>query len=82
MLSDAKLSPKSRGIVDIDERIALLSQYEEWRIPIMIEFSEIIPTGEWEEYWELCERVNRELLSCQEVASKILLRIQDELISK
>ena len=40
MLSDANLSPKSRDIADIDDRIRRLEAYAEWRSAAQIDFDE------------------------------------------
>jgi 5-methylcytosine-specific restriction endonuclease McrA len=47
MVSSATLSPKTRGVIGIEDRIARLSKYELWREPTRIAFEEVIDAGLW-----------------------------------
>jgi len=76
MLSNARLSPTGRGIVNLDTRISRIEQYERWREPTQVDFAQLLGAERWEHYWRLCDAVNAELRSAQDVAD--LLRIEVE----
>lgn len=50
--SNAKLSPKTRGIADLSERISRLEKYEMWGEPTKLDFAEIVGIDEWEKHWQ------------------------------
>ncbi len=75
MLSDAPLSPTGRGIVGVEERMARLERYEQWKPPTRVEFEQIVGLKDWEHYWSLCERVNNEMRQAQDAADKLKARI-------
>jgi hypothetical protein len=75
MVSTAKQSPTARGITDIKDRVSRLEAFEQWRNPIRIDFESILGTGQWEEYWSLCEKVLEEMRLCQEVADSLRTKI-------
>ncbi len=79
MLGKARLSPTGRGLVDVNERIARLDAYENWRSPTRVDFESILGLNEWEKYWSLCEAVIAELQKCQVVADAIRKRVVSEL---
>ena len=45
MVSSAKLSPKTRGKTDIEDRMARLADYENWRKPTNIAIESIVDRG-------------------------------------
>lgn len=69
--SEAKLSPKSRGIKDIAQRIERLSIYEQWREPTLVNFEAIVGTTKWQQHWENCELVQSAMRTAQALASEI-----------
>ena len=71
MLSKAKWSPTGRGHTDVDERIQRLEEFMKWRIPIRIDFEEIIGESAWQEYWDSCEQVIERMAICQQEADRI-----------
>ncbi|MFR1060999.1 MAG: hypothetical protein ACLSEY_11250 [Enterocloster sp.] len=58
MLSDAALSPSSRHIPDIEQRIKRLEDYEQKYTPIKIDFEEIIGKDMWEQHWANCQALH------------------------
>ena len=48
--SGAKLSPASRGIINIESRIANLTNYEEWEIPTRIDFEAVVGEEKWQQH--------------------------------
>jgi len=61
MLSDAKLSPKTRGILDLQERIDKLDAYEKWRDVKPIHFEELVGQEAWQNYWKQLEIIENAL---------------------
>ena len=79
MLSGAKLSPTGRGVTGIEQRVARLEKYAQWKPPTQVDFGSIIGTEAWEHYWSLCEDVNEELRQAQDVANGLRVRIVESL---
>jgi hypothetical protein len=77
MLSDAKLSPKSRGISNLDEKIQCLSAYENWRIPTKIDFEKIVGAEKWSSYMKSWT----ELLESMNEAQNLSSEIKDEILN-
>src|ERR1700744_6195072 len=50
MMSSARLSPKTRGIPDLEDRMMRLSKYEEWRQPKRIAMGEIVDADLWKRH--------------------------------
>lgn len=77
ILSDAKLSPKSRGVKNLDEKILRLERYEMWKEIKPIDFESIVDNGLWEKHWSNCEELHRKMSEFQVVSNKIKALIQD-----
>ena len=75
MLSDANLSPKSRGVPDINDLIRRLEAYTEWGSAAKIDFDEIVRTGDWEQHWRNRDRVIAEMKTAQALANSIRRQI-------
>jgi hypothetical protein len=71
MEGNARLSPKSRGIADIEERIARLSAYEAWREPKKIDFAAVVGPELWQRHRTNWRNVLELLKASQELASEI-----------
>ena len=71
MLSNAKLSPASRGVPDLEERVRRLEDYERWREVEPIDFGAIAKSDGWSEYWAMCESVVAGLRRSQELAERL-----------
>lgn len=71
MLSSAKLSPTTRGIPDIEDRIARLSKYEQWRVPKKIAIEEIVDPELWRRHKSNWRTVLDLLIKSQELAKEI-----------
>ena len=52
MYSDAKLSPKSIQVADLDERVARLELYEKWGTPTCVDFETVVGIDTWNQHWE------------------------------
>lgn len=75
MTSDAKLSPKSKGVIDLDERITRLEKYEKWGTPTCIDFESIVGKKIWEKHWNNCEEVQSVMKQSQILADEISKKI-------
>ena len=71
MVSDAKLSPKSRGIKDIDIRLKRLADYEAWKQPTIVDFEAVIGKEKWEQHWDNWELVQNTMKQAQVLATEI-----------
>jgi len=71
MLSDAKLSPKSRAIKDIELRIQRLREYENWGIPTKVDFEAIVGKEKWKRHWDNWEIVQATMREAQVLATEI-----------
>lgn len=71
MLSDASLSPKTREISDLEERIHRLEIYEKKYRPIRIEFENIVGREMWEKHWENCKKLHDMMQESQKLSDEI-----------
>ncbi len=71
IVSEAKLSPKTKGIPDLDRRIDLLTKYEDRNRATRYDFEEIVDSSKWQEYWEEWENLLRQMKEAQVIADKI-----------
>src|SRR3990172_13391172 len=71
ILSNAKLSPKARGIKGLDERIKRLEAYEKWGVPTQLDLEAIVGTEIWTQHWQNCERVHSIMREAQKLADEI-----------
>ena len=78
MLSDAKLSPKSKGVSDLNERIARIEAYERWRTPTNVDFQEIVGKDIWEQHWENWKVVQDAMRESQKLAERINAMVANE----
>jgi len=78
IVSDAKLSPKSKGVKDLDQRIKRLTAYENWEEPTKVDFEALVGKGKWEQHWKNCETIQHTMRYSQELADKIKSKIVKE----
>jgi hypothetical protein len=69
MTSTARLSPVSRGVPDLEERINRLERFEEWAHPTVIDFKEVVGDALWERHWQNLDRLVLLMHECEETAS-------------
>ncbi|MGV2986351.1 HNH endonuclease [Vibrio sp. E150_011] len=77
MLSDAPLSPKTRDVIDISERMSALARYESWHEPTNMDFEEIVGTDIWNKHWDNWAKVQRIMKESQVLASEINEKVAD-----
>lgn len=71
MEGNAKLSPKTRGVPDLKDRIARLTAYEAWRQPKKIDFAAVVGPEMWQRHRKNWRSVLDLLKTSQELASEI-----------
>jgi hypothetical protein len=71
MQSNARLSPKSRGVPDLINRIERLKMYEAWREPRKIDFASLVGPEMWRRHRENWRSVLDLLKKSQELATEI-----------
>lgn len=71
MLSAARLSPTSRGVPDIDDRVRRLEAFENWLEPTHVDFAAIVPPHLWEQHWENHAKLLSEMQEAELVAAQI-----------
>lgn len=75
IISTAKLSPKSRGVKGLEDRIKRLSAYEKWLEPTVVNFEMIVGKEKWEQHWENWELVQSTMREAQTLATDINQKI-------
>lgn len=78
MLSDARLSPKTRGILDLSQRVQRIEDFERWSRPTHVEFEEIVSPELWKVHWEnhssLLEMMREAELVAAQIRAEVALR--------
>jgi len=71
MTSSAELSPTTRRIRDIEDRIQRLEAYERWLVPTKIDFESVVGKDIWAQHWQNWERVQSLMRESQGLAAHI-----------
>lgn len=71
MVGPAKLSPRTRGVADLDSRIASLERYEAWRTPLRVDFEQLAGDTLWAKHWDNHRRLMDLVCECQVTADEI-----------
>jgi 5-methylcytosine-specific restriction endonuclease McrA len=71
MEGPARLSPRTRGILNLEERVARLQAYENWLRPRKIDFAQVVGPEMWMRHRENWRSVLDLLKKSQELASEI-----------
>ncbi len=71
ILSNAPLSPKTKGISDLAERIERLENYERWGNPTQLDFEVVVGAELWQQHWRNWEQVQSIMRQAQQVAEQI-----------
>ena len=74
----AKNSPATRGIRDLDRRIAHLEAFERWREPMVIDFGTAVDQAQWARYWRDWEAIAAALKDAQPRAHNFRVRLQQQ----
>ena len=79
MFGPAPLSPKTRGIVELEERAERLREYERQFVPVVVDFQAIIGEDPWKRYWAACDDLVDNMRRCQDVSDEVKERIEKAL---
>ena len=71
MRSSAALSPNTRQISDLENRIQKIKLYEKWAKPSRIDFESIVGSEVWAEHWKNWEEIQDLMRKAQVLAQKI-----------
>ncbi|TQV65625.1 HNH endonuclease [Exilibacterium tricleocarpae] len=77
MVSDAKLSPKSRGVRDLEQRMERLAAYEKWEKPTVVDFEAVVGKEKWAKHWANWALVQDTMRQAQALAAEINKKIAD-----
>ena len=72
----ARLSPKTRGVPDLEGRIARLEAYERAFEPRVIDFEAVVGEGNWKAHWANCESIKSLMRNSQMLSDKIASTLQ------
>jgi 5-methylcytosine-specific restriction endonuclease McrA len=75
MSGKASQSPTTRGIQDIQVRIARLEAYEHWRQATLVDFEAIVGQKPYEAYWQELDRIIAEMERSQVIANEVRAKI-------
>ena len=87
IVSDAKKSPKTRGVANLADLIARLENFEKQSKPIKMDFESVVGKSKWEEHWNNCNKLHAMMKESQVLSDEIkrvleeninLLREQDD----
>jgi hypothetical protein len=67
----ARLSPRTRGVPNLIERIAKLEAFELWREPRRVDFEAAAGPDLWKRHWENHANLLDQMRRCQVVAEEI-----------
>lgn len=65
MLGSAKLSPKTRNVPKLQQKIERLELYEKWRCIEPIDFEKLVGKEVWQRHWKNCDRLHESMIEYQ-----------------
>lgn len=71
----AARSPATRGIPDLNERIARLEAFEAWRTPTLFDFEAAVGSELWKRHWDNWQRLFDLMHECERTAVEIRIRL-------
>jgi endonuclease I len=77
MRSDARLSPKTRGIVDLEQRIQVLQNYEAQNQTRVFDFAKIVGKEKWSAYWLDRDKIFSAMRDAQRLADEIRTAVHE-----
>jgi len=82
MFSDAKLSPKTKNIADLDIRSERLDDYENWKPPTCVDFDTIVGSDRWDQHWKNWQDIMNIMREAQTHAEAINQMVTESQIGK
>lgn len=77
MRSTAPLSPASRGISDLDDRVSRLQEYERRASPMRVDFEAAVGSELWERHWAHHARLLELMRIADRDAQEIRIRVRE-----
>jgi hypothetical protein len=74
--SSAVLSPKTRGINNLEERIQKLANFEKWKDVKPINFENLVDKSLWEKHWKNYEKLCELMKECQKTSLEMQKQIR------
>lgn len=74
----AKLSPMTRGIADLEERIERLKAFETWDQTAPMDIEAIVGPEDWNQYWHNLRAIESLMRDAQEHADKLRIQLNSE----
>lgn len=71
----ARLSPRSRGVADLDARVARLKSFEDWGDPTVVDFESLVGTELWRRHWDNYAAIVELMRGAETTAAEIRGRI-------
>ena len=82
MFSSARLSPQTRAVTGLEERVNRLAAYEEWETPTLIDFALVVGHELWDEHWQnhaaILQAMKDAEITVELIRSKIALSRAEE----
>jgi HNH endonuclease len=75
MRGPALLSPATRKIADLEQRVERLRRFETWRMPKRVDFAEVVGVELWARHWKNNERLHALMYECQKTADEVYKRV-------
>ncbi|UVI31019.1 HNH endonuclease [Paenibacillus spongiae] len=76
MRSNARLSPQSRGVTDLVNKISRLEKYEKWKAVMPLNFKDLIDEELWEEHWNNYNQLIELMKRSQQTSAKVQQQLQ------
>ncbi|TFB16686.1 HNH endonuclease [Microbacterium sp. 3H14] len=77
MRSSAPLSPESRGVPDIEDRIARLQEYERQASPTRVDFEAAVGPDLWQQHWAHHKHLLELMRAADQDAQEIRARVRE-----
>lgn len=71
MLSDAPLSPKTKKVADLEEKIKRLEEYEKQTTPIILDFESLVGKSLWEKHWQNYNELYAKMKESMDISNQI-----------
>lgn len=75
MFSNARLSPKTKGVADLNKRAAVIERYEAWTQPTHVDFAAIVGEKLWSEHWANHHALLLQMREAEKIVEQIRERI-------
>jgi len=80
MVGNAKGSPQSKGVDDLDARVARLEKFENWGALKPLPLEDLAGSDSWNQHWRNLEEIETKMREAQRHAEVIKKAIQRALL--